>query len=356
MKKEKAEDFNDFIHEALTCYNIFCSNDDNLIEIPQIEKNKYHESTFEFSFQNFIEELNENIRLYEDISVIRDYVIVCFPGMADLVPFHEDENKWTIERGYEVPFLLNLKKNIEKYINEIQACFSTSETTWFGTTLRHYYDKEIANMYKKDADEVSVSETIIEDSKKENRFVFDMLKAECDLLTRPIDIIKLIHDRLFDFEQWQLEYDPQVYDEDIGMYNEYTNMYYPNFEKLCAIELRRLEKQMEIEKRMPVQPAATITYRPAEQPYRWNATDTDFLELFAALYQNESIARKDGSSLSRKEMLEYFQGVLGLEIKDVEGKLNKAGNRNANTPFLDNLAQQFRNYVAGKEMKAARRR
>jgi alanine-alpha-ketoisovalerate/valine-pyruvate aminotransferase len=94
-----------------------------------------------------------------------------------------------------------------------------------------------------------------------------------------------------------------------------------------------------------------ISTEQTASPFKWNSSDTDFLELFAALYQNESIVRADGKPLTRKEMQDYFQSILGLEIKDVEGKLTKAGNRNDNTAFLDALAQEFRNYVSGKEKK-----
>ena len=161
MKKEKAEFLNIYIHEALDFYLAITRDNDDLIEITENEKNKYHESVFVFIFQNFIDELKENIRTYEDISVVQDYVLVCFPGIDNEVYFHEDENKWIIERGFEVHYLLCLKKTIEKYINEIQACMLLNDVVWYGTTLRNYFDKEIANLYKLDASEVSKGQNIM---------------------------------------------------------------------------------------------------------------------------------------------------------------------------------------------------
>lgn len=90
--------------------------------------------------------------------------------------------------------------------------------------------------------------------------------------------------------------------------------------------------------------------------YVWKSSATDLLELVASLYQNKSIERKDGKNLTRKELLEYFQQILNTKIDDIEGKLYKASSRNNNTPFLDNLSQQFRNYVADKEAKMVKRR
>jgi hypothetical protein len=85
--------------------------------------------------------------------------------------------------------------------------------------------------------------------------------------------------------------------------------------------------------------------------YKWNATDTDLLELVTALYKTGVFVRRDGKNLERKQLTDFFQELLGMDIKDLDGKLNKAGNRNQNTAFLDTLAQEFRNYVAEKEKK-----
>jgi len=356
MKKEKAEFLNIYIHEALDFYLAITRDNDDLIEITENEKNKYHESVFVFIFQNFIDELKENIRTYEDISVVQDYVLVCFPGIDNEVYFHEDENKWIIERGFEVHYLLCLKKTIEKYINEIQACMLLNDVVWYGTTLRNYFDKEIANLYKLDASEVIVSETIVNESKKDDRFEFDRLKAECDLLSQPVEKIKLIHSRLFDFEQWQLKHDKLIHDRDFGSYYELTAKYYQDFETLCAIELKRIEKLIEIEKRIVSIPVVKTEIHPEPKPYKWTMTDTDFLELFTALYQNECIERNDGKALTRKELIEYFQVLLGLDIKSLESKLSKAGNRNEKTPFLDDLKSAFEIFVEQKEKKLLKRK
>ena len=61
--------------------------------------------------------------------------------------------------------------------------------------------------------------------------------------------------------------------------------------------------------------------------------------------------------LTYKNYLGYFEQMFNIEITDIEGKLNKATNRKINqTPFLNNLAVQFENYVAGKEAKMLKRR
>lgn len=348
MKKECAEFLNTFIHDAMNCYNLYSRNNVDLFEIPETEKNKYHESVFRFTFQKFIEELKENIRTYEDILIVQDYVEVCFRGIDDVTPFHENENKWTIERGFEVTFLLNLKKSIEKYSNEIMACYSTSATVWYGTTLRYYFDKEIANLHKIDANEVSVSESIIIESKNEDRFDFDCFQLEVAKLSSNHEKIDLIKQRLIDFEQWQIKNNLMDNDSFWGSVNPGR----AEFAKLCRSEM----------KRYPVGKDENIRIEPTQKqteqkPYKWAMTDTDFLELFTALYQNECIKRKDGKNFTRKELTDYFQELFGLEIKDVEGKLTRATGRKMNmTPFLDRLKLAFEKYTEEKEKKQLKRK
>lgn len=97
-----------------------------------------------------------------------------------------------------------------------------------------------------------------------------------------------------------------------------------------------------------VQKETVAPTTPAAPTYRWNASDTDFLELFTALYKSEAIVRNDGSECTRKEFLEYFQQLLHIQIKDSESKLTRACNRNRNTVFLDELAQSFRDFTSEK--------
>lgn len=349
MKTEKAEFLNAFIDSAISAFNEYHNKDKKSKLIPEEEKQKYGSEAFKTYFNNFTDELKDNIRTYKDISVIRDYVMTYFSDLENASPFSYDENKWIIETGYEVEFLIKLKKDIELYIIEINACFSTNNSDTPGTTLRRYFETEMAAInpqaYKTEEEP---------EYQPEKRFDFNELKTECDALKSTAEKLKLVNDRLFDFEQWQIQHDSTARTRAMTQYYVLTEQYYPKFKDLCGSEIRRIEKLMEVEQRTNTpspQGYELITF-----PYKWQATDTDFLELFAALYQNQSIVRTDGKPLTRKELLEYFQSILGLQIKDTEGKLSRAGNRNENTAFLDTLAQQFRNYVATKEEKSNSRK
>lgn len=363
MKKENAKFFKEYLQAAYETFYKVLNEQVEVCTKVNDRKVDFSDLEFESVYHRFMEELKENILEYRDVNFIDDYLIDTCGELQELNGFDEKTNREIISGEYEMKYLKSLKGRIEKYHNCFNKLFYGQIGDTISAELRRLYNETIdaenpaiASGSTVVSPEPVATPSSVQTPEKDARFDFSLLKAECEAKTTIVEKVKLITDRMFDFEQWQLEDDPEVYNKDIGPYHFYSSLYYPNFIELCSIELRRLEKQLEIEKRMLVQPTASVMYKAAEKPFRWNATDTDFLELFAALHHNESIARKDGSSFTRKEMLEYFQDVLGLEIKDVDGKLNKAGNRNANTPFLDTLAQQFRNYVAGKEKRAARRR
>ena len=192
---------------------------------------------------------------------------------------------------------------------------------------------------------------------KEDRFDFPNLQKECLQLGSYTEKIKHINERLFDFEQWQIQSDNLIVDKDFGQYYEFTAKYYNDFETLCGIELRRLEKMIELDQRLPLLPNDVIKSESSALSYKWTASDTDLLELVAALYKNESIQRKDGKPLNRKELLGFFEELFGLKIKDAEAKLTRATNRVINmTPFMDKLKLAFENYAEEKDEKLRKRK
>lgn len=350
MKTEKAEFFNAFIDNAISAFNDYHNKTKDSKPLTDEEKQKYGSKAFKTHFTNFIDELKDNIRTYRDIYVVRDYVLTYFSILRNTNFFSYEENKIIIEIGFEIEFMIKLKKDIQFYITEIKACtIANVNSICSGTALWEYYQTEM------EAINPQTQETTEEpEYQPEKRFDFNELKTECDALKSTTEKLKLINDRLFDFKQWQLQHDNYIESIDLGNFYELTYKYYSKFERLCAIEIQRINKISEVERHTNI--TSPKEPEPILFPYKWQATDTDFLELFAALHQNQSIVRTDGKPLTRKELLEYFQSILGLQIKDTEGKLNRAGNRNENTAFLDTLAQQFRNYVATKEEKANSRK
>jgi hypothetical protein len=183
------------------------------------------------------------------------------------------------------------------------------------------------------------------------------MKVKSDQLTTTNDKLKFIHERLYDLDQWEIQYDEQVDDPDFGTYYHLSNRYYPNFRELCRSELQRLDKISELEKKTTLKETSAVTPQAIEpSDFIWNTTDTNLLELVAALYQVNAIKLKGGTKLTRVELISYFETMFGFQIKNVEVKLTRATNRQDKTPFLDSLTLAFENYAEEKDEKIRKRK
>lgn len=326
-------------------------------------KLRFHEARFEECFQDFLEELESNIHLYKDIEIINDYTNGCMGSVIVWEGFNEQENQWIIKNGFEIQFLIGLVILIKKYhIIMINFCKMSNYMNQ-KRCLKYVFDEVMEEIECN-----RITKSVIEKPNKNQLpekldcFDFNNLKLECNKLNNEVEKIKLINDRLFDFSMWQRQYDILIYDRDIGQYFEYTHLYYFNFEELCSIELKRIEKQLEIENKYKT-PKAVVTNQKVNQNsnnekyYTWNTSGTDLLELVVALYKNNCFQRKDGKPIKRVELTEYFLDLFSVEIKDVEGSLTRATNRKINkTPFLDSLKIAFANYAVDKEGKLQKRK
>lgn len=355
MEKKAAIALRDYVLEAKEVFDRIINSDPQSLGDLSQEKAMYSEEVFDMMFEAFNEEMKINVRNYKKVGLIRTHLNLIFNVKNPWYDLENEINLRVLEYDFETEFLLKLKTKIEEYFDVFN---------W----LSGYFSDVIKplNNYINDlmADE-DLEEELSGKSEPDfdARFDFNQLLAECNTLNTTIPKIVLLNSRMFELKQWQLQYDELEEYTDFKLKKQrykYSHKLYPNFEKLCGLEIQRLENQIEIEKtaltmqaieRNPVT-IETIGQTPI---YKWNASDTDFLELFAALFHNQSIVRVDGKAPTRKEVLEYFQQIFNIEINDVEGKLYKAGNRNKNTPFIDKLSQQFRNYVAEKESKSMSR-
>lgn len=363
MKTEKAKQLNLYLKTAITFFESTVEKKEN--ELPNYIriKNSLTEETFKKNYDNFISEMKENILEYRDYDTAADYLKMYLVDFKEWEGFGYSINNKIIKNNYEVQFLLKLKLSIENYIQKIR--YLLLDYFLYDSNFRKFYNNTISedniNTREQNKPQIDTNKPAFDE-----RFDFDKMMTECaskaqDTLSR----VGFIQDRLFDFRQWQIKYD--VEDNTRAMFDrsncklKYTTEYYPKFEQQCKLELERLEKKHEIDKKKltnkAIEKNPIIIQNIVESPYKWNSSDTDFLELFAALYQNQSIARTDGKPLTRKEMQEYFQNIMSLNIKDVEGKLTKATNRKLNmTPFIDSIKAAFETYAKDKEDRLESRR
>ena len=80
----------------------------------------------------------------------------------------------------------------------------------------------------------------------------------------------------------------------------------------------------------------------------WCKTDTALLELVTALVEMKAISNSQ-NNLTRKEAIETFSKIFGIEIKDAESKLSRATERKRDVYHsLTALKESFDNYVIRK--------
>jgi len=80
---------------------------------------------------------------------------------------------------------------------------------------------------------------------------------------------------------------------------------------------------------------------PAKKPfasYRWNMSQTAFVEIMSSLGQTKAITKQDGSIVPTKELIEFFSALLDFTVNSWESKLSKARHRKkGSSQFLANL-------------------
>lgn len=355
MKTNKAIELCDFLMQAVGFFEEVYERKVSGVSDLEGKKKRFTKNTFESRYNAFHEELISNMREYRDIDIIYDYVGNAFERYDDWGGFDEDLNREIMQGGYEVKFLLKLKLTISQYGDLIDSL------TWNGSSSKKDYVEECFEREMAKLEEDTDDEEAELKPQRDDRFDFDKMNKECrEMVPDALERMHFIHDRLYDFRQWQLKYDkPISADRSSGKKKneyKYSFEYYPNFEKLCTLELERLETKLDLQKKALTHKAIEnnpiIIQGNDSSPYIWNPSDTDLLELVAALHKNDTFKRKDGRPLTRKELVAYFQQIFNLEIKDVEGKLNRATGRKRNmTPFIDSLKCAFESYAEEKEGK-----
>jgi hypothetical protein len=77
---------------------------------------------------------------------------------------------------------------------------------------------------------------------------------------------------------------------------------------------------------------------------KWKGTQIELLELITALTQMKRIGSEEGIS-SRAEVIEFFESIFIIELKDPEKKLTQTrGRKKGYVYFLDKLSENFKNW------------
>lgn len=361
MQTKKSKGLNLLIEEALNDFwTIYRQGKKKTLSDADLREmlNRLENTDYEAYYQDFIKELIENIEEYKDIELLDSYLETSFSVADKLNEIDDDVNREILKNNFEVKALLKIRKILEFNVERIYDIVYAEGSSNYSDELQRIFTE---TMRKTDPDfDLGLEQKELDAEKEtlksaviyEDRFDFIQLKEECDALESYTLKRNLINERMIDFQQWQMLYDNVGVADNLNAYF-YSKLYYPNFITLCKSELNRysLYQQDVAEKAVATTPQQCIPQ------YVWKSSDTDLLELVAAIYQNRSIERKDGKTLTRKELVDYFQQIFDLKIKDPEGKLTRATSRKLNiTPFLDTLKIAFENYGLEKDEKQRKRK
>ena len=357
METVKAKFLNKYILTSITAFNDAIEQES--VEGYEIggELVNFKVLDFEIHYEYFLRELEGVILETSDIYIVHDYVDSCLNDIIRWRGFNSDQNKDIFAKGSDVSYLIKLKQNIEKYSNLIKE-FSEIDSEGTPIGLIKFYNATINSTQllnfgnKQDLEWTTAFENGDLSPDLDLRFDYKKMKAECDELKNTYEKILFINDRLNYLKQWQLQYDIE---EELGY--KFTPYFYPNFENLCQMELDRLEKKFELEKKMNIPTIKVIEptlseKEPANYPYIWNCDNNDLIELVTAMFMVKAIKRDDDKKITQTELTDFFEKLFNLEVKnDKETRAYISDPLTTRPLFLEKLKKGFIQYREAKTEK-----
>lgn len=346
MEKKSAIAYRDYVLEAEKAFD--------RIYLPEIEltpteihelKEQFSTEQFEKMYGEFENELRSNLLKYDDKNFIKAYLKSVFDVACRYVDKHSHIPGVIIDRDFEIEFLLLLWKTVNDAYEHFNYYCDRLDNYELYIPLYKYLDE-----FKKDTKVEENDESDDAIFTFNPRFDFNKLKAELvntDLTSE--EKCNLINDRLYDFLQWQKQYD--VYDElyvswgspDESKYR-YTREYYPKFEKLCKLEIERWKNASQgVQKNdtKKVDKKQQVTFKIASK------RKTDVLKILSAMYDSKMFVNADGQPATNKqELLEAFGEFIGENLSAYSTMLSQAKNNNPDLYLktFDDLKRAGREY------------
>jgi len=308
----------------------------------------FQDEDFENHFGDFLEELQGIALRTRDIDIVYDYITGSMNDVLNWNGFTFEQYKIIFTAGHEVNYLIDLKRNIEKYVEIVQDYCKRDNYGEISEELIEFYERTIAGLspvkdpaFQKRLHPLQKSDFENEHSLLPDRFNLARLKVECEKLPDTLSKIKFMQDQLYDYRQLEIEAK-----KDVSLKKIVSNSH--NFEKLCTIELERLHKRLELEQKYPHNEAQHIPPGSQSLPeslYTWNGSDADLMELVAALYKSGTIKRTDGGKITFDELLKWFEKLFNYQLKSQRTlQPNSMELDKSLTPFLDSLIIAFEAY------------
>jgi RteC protein. len=339
MQIERINDLVEFVEAAREVINdVVFAPEGEKVKYPLARQAMFSNAEFDKRYGAFIEELNGNIKTcsFEDVSI---YLESYLDRLMHYPEYDSGVTRCIINNGIQVEFFMTLKTRLEKFSLDIGSLLK-KEQGGFHSGLCAYMDRL----------------TLPERIKAENahypdvdpRFEIENFQQDISRMKDPVEIVRFVTERMFEFDQWRL-----INDRDMaGQPDNIADKYYPDFTALCVLEIKKQQAIIKLSKPNTIvaeQPLTDIEVATSESLLRWKASQTDLIELLTSLHEHNAIERRDGKELTRKELLNQFQSFFGFEIKDAESLLSRATERaTEKAPFLVKLRKTFHNYCDRK--------
>lgn len=335
MLKKKALAYKNYVLEAEKAFNLIMKERENLdIEELGRMKHKFKSNQFHIVFAEFETELFENCKNYNNNKIIRSFLGVTFSDECKNTEINTEVINTIIVNDFEVEFLLKLYEEIKDQRANFNFLCELGVEDPFNSL-----DSYLNNLRQP-------KENIEENNTLPNPlFVFENLRKEINQPDYSVkEKLKTVQQRLFDFLQWQTEFDTintWLIDENDSKY-EITGEFYPKFEDLCRLEIKRLEAILKTEE-MHVPPKK----KPSEI-YVASKKNTEVIKILSAMYDLKLFVDKNGKPLTNKQkMMETFGEFLNEDYTSYSTSLTQAKGRDYDTfqNIFDDLKKASKKYL-----------
>jgi len=336
MEKKKALAYKNFVLEAEKAFTRIITEKENLDrkELNSL-KRKFDPDQFDNMFFDFEDELKENLEKYNNLQYIKSYLNLIFNDACKFTIKQNEIAYKIIADDFEMEFLLKLYENINKQIETFNFLCEI-DTDLLKTTLNQYLTG-LLNFEEKPNEE--------DQTTTNQSFIFKNLKKEIETVAMSNnEKLTKVQNRLYDFLQWQKEYDTYNswnLNPDESNY-EITRELYPKFEDLCNLEIKRLE---DLIKSDDIHTPAIK--KPSEMKVA-SKKKTEVMKILSFMYDLKLFTDLNGKPLTNKQnMMEAFGEFLNEDFSAYSTSLTtaKGGDYDNFFRIFEDLKSAAKNYI-----------
>lgn len=165
------------------------------------------------------------------------------------------------------------------------------------------YDKLEAELYPKTEPEPQ--------PEKENKYDFQKVKQHIETLTTVKDKILYLTEIKTDFLQNESSWEPRWISD-------------KPFDLLCELEIKKLEKLLELEQSTPAQKDTALSKVNSAFTLSKALSKIDYIRIINALSELRCFQNDDGTYPAKKEVMKAFGNLANIDLSNYDKDLNKA--------------------------------